>query len=166
MRFWNMLICTAAIALGICGGIDRAEAQTFPNRTITLVIPFAPGGSTSIVGRVIADKMSELLGEKVVVDNRPGAGGTGGTKAVAKSDPDGYTILLGYTGTLAIGPSLYKNVGYDPRKDFAPIGLIGNGPNSLVVHPSFPAKSVAELIAYAKANPGKVNFGSAGAGTV
>ena len=129
------------------------------------MIPFAPGGSTSIVGRAIADKMSELLGEKVVVDNRPGAGGTVGTKAVARSDPDGYTLLLGYTGTLAIGPSLYKNPGYDPRKDFAPIGMIGNAPNSLVVHPSFPAKTVAELIAYAKANPDKVNFGSAGAGT-
>ena len=142
-----------------------AHAQTFPNRPITLVIPFTPGGSTTIVGRGIADKMSELLGEKIVVDNRPGAGGTIGTRAVAKSDPDGYTLLLGYTGTLAIGPSLYKNVGYDPRKDFAPIGLIGNAPNSLVVNPSFPAKTVAELIAYAKANPGKVNFGSAGAGT-
>ena len=154
------------LAFGLPGASDDAQAQTFPNRAITLVIPFAPGGSTSIVGRVIADKMSELLGEKVVVDNRPGAGGTVGTKAVAKSDPDGYTIVLGYTGTLAIGPSLYKNAGYDPRKDFAPIGLIGNAPNSLVVHPSFPAKTVAELIAYAKANPGKVNFGSAGAGTV
>ena len=85
---------------------------------------------------------------------------------MAKSEPDGYTLVLGYTGTLAIGPSLYKNAGYDPRKDFAPIGLIGNAPNSLVVHPSFPAKTIAELIAYAKANPGKVNFGSAGAGTV
>src|SRR4030081_883048 len=161
---WKILFC-AAIMFGLPAASVDAQAQTFPNRTITLVIPFAPGGSTSIVGRVIADKMSELLGEKVVVDNRPGAGGTVGTKAVAKSDPDGYTILLGYTGTLAIGPSLYKNAGYDPRKDFASIGLIGNAPNSLVVHPSFPAKSVAELIAYAKANPGKVNFGSAGAGT-
>jgi tripartite-type tricarboxylate transporter receptor subunit TctC len=165
MRIWKALLCTAAVVLGLSSGPDRAEAQNFPNRTITLVIPFAPGGSTSIVGRVIADKMSELIGEKVVVDNRPGAGGTVGTKAVAKSDPDGYTIALGYTGTLAIGPSLFKNAGYDPRKDFAPIGMIGNAPNSLVVHPSFPAKTVGELIAYAKANPGKVNFGSAGAGT-
>jgi len=166
MRIWNALLCTAAVALGLSVGFVDARAQTFPSRSITLVIPFAPGGSTSIVGRVIADKMSELLGEKVVVDNRPGAGGTVGTRAVARSDPDGYTIALGYTGTLAIGPSLYKNPGYNPRKDFAPIGLIGNAPNSLVVHPSFPAKTVAELIAYAKANPGKVNFGSAGAGTV
>lgn len=165
MRIWNALLCTAAVVLGLSGGPDSAHAQNFPNRTITLVIPFAPGGSTSIVGRVIADKMSELIGEKVVVDNRPGAGGTVGTKAVAKSDPDGYTIALGYTGTLAIGPSLFKKAGYDPRKDFAPIGMIGNAPNSLVVHPSFPAKTVGELIAYAKANPGKVNFGSAGAGT-
>jgi tripartite-type tricarboxylate transporter receptor subunit TctC len=165
MRSWNSLFGTVATALVLSGALAPAQAQTYPNRAITLVIPFAPGGSTTIVGRGIADKMSELLGEKVVVDNRPGAGGTVGTKAVAKSDPDGYTLVLGYTGTLAIGPSLYKNVGYDPRKDFAPIGLIGNAPNSLVVNPSFPAKTMAELIAYAKANPGTVNFGSAGAGT-
>ena len=165
MRIQNTLAATAAIAAGLVASISGAGAQNYPSRAITLVIPFAPGGSTSIVGRGIADKMSELLGEKVVVDNRPGAGGTVGTRAVAKSEPDGYTLVLGYTGTLAIGPSLYKNVGYDPRKDFAPIGLIGNAPNSLVVNPSFPAKTVAELIAYAKANPGKVNFGSAGAGT-
>ena len=162
MQMFKTWLCAAAFAFT---GLAGAHAQTFPNRAITLVIPFAPGGSTSIVGRGVADKMSELLGEKVVVDNRPGAGGTVGTKAVAKSEPDGYTLLLGYTGTLAIGPSLYKNVGYDPRKDFAPIGMIGNAPNSLVVNPSFPAKTVGELIAYAKANPGKVNFGSAGAGT-
>ena len=155
----------AAIARALPhAGVQRTR-KTFRTAPITLVIPFAPGGSTSIVGRGVADKMGELLGEKVVVDNRPGAGGTVGTKAVAKSEPDGYTLVLGYTGTLAIGPSLYKNVGYDPRKDFAPIGMIGNAPNSLVVNPSFPAKTVAELIAYAKANPGKVNFGSAGAGT-
>jgi tripartite-type tricarboxylate transporter receptor subunit TctC len=165
MRIWKILLGAAA-ALGVAGGSGDAQAQTFPNRTITLVIPFVPGGSTSIVGRVIADKMSQLLGESIVVDNRPGAGGTVGTKVVAKSNPDGYTILLGYTGTLAIEPSLYKNAGYDPRKDFAPIGMIGHAPNSLVVHPAFPAKTVAELIAYAKANPGKVNFGSAGVGTV
>ncbi len=165
MRFWKKQLGAALVVLAASAGFHQAQAQSFPSRPITLVIPFAPGGSTSIVGRGIADKMSELLGEKVVVDNRPGAGGTVGTKAVAKSEPDGYTLVLGYTGTLAIGPSLYKNVGYDPRKDFAPIGLIGNAPNSLVVHPSFPAKTVAELIAYAKANPGKVNFGSAGAGT-
>jgi len=160
----KIVFCTIMLALP--GMSDRAQAQAYPSRPITLVIPFAPGGSTSIVGRGVADKMSELLGEKVVIENRPGAGGTIATKAVAKGEPDGYTIMLGYTGTLAIGPSLYKNAGYDPRKDFAPIGMIGNAPNSLVVHPSFDVKSVAELIAYAKAHPGKVNFGSAGTGTV
>ncbi|MGY3618804.1 Bug family tripartite tricarboxylate transporter substrate binding protein [Bradyrhizobium sp. USDA 10063] len=165
MLSWKKRLCAAIAALAVGAAFWPAQAQDYPNRPITLVIPFAPGGSTSIVGRGIAEKMSELLGEKIVIDNRPGAGGTVGTKAVAKSDPDGYTLVLGYTGTLAIGPSLYKKAGYDPRKDFAPIGMIGNAPNSLVVHPSFPAKSVAELIAYARQNPGKVSFGSAGAGT-
>jgi len=111
MSSWIKSVCVAAALLGVSGAIGSARAQNYPARAITLVIPFAPGGSTSIVGRAIADKMSELLGEKVVVDNRPGAGGTVGTKAVAKSDPDGYMLLLGYTGTLAIGPSLYKNPG-------------------------------------------------------
>jgi tripartite-type tricarboxylate transporter receptor subunit TctC len=157
----SLLIAVATLA----AAFTSVQAQDFPTRPITLVIPFAPGGSTTIVGRGVAEKMSTLLGEKIIVDNRPGAGGTVGTRAVAKSEPDGYTLVLGYTGTLAIGPSLYKNVGYDPRKDFAPIGMIGNAPNSLVVNPSFAPKTVGELIAYAKANPGTVNFGSAGAGT-
>ena len=156
----------AAIAIILAGVATPVLAQDYPTHPITLVVPFAPGGSTSIVGRVIADKMSQLLGQGIVIDHRPGAGGTVGTKFVAKSEPDGYTLLLGYTGTLAIGPSLYKEVGYDPRKDFAPIGMIGNAPSVLVVHPSFPAANVAELIAFAKANPGKVNFGSAGVGSV
>lgn len=155
-----LLLAVAAVL-----SLAQPTYAQYPERSITLVVPFAPGGSTSIVARAIADKMGEILGQKIVIDNRPGAGGTIGTKAVAGSTPDGYTLVLGYTGTLAIGPSLYTNAGYDPRKDFTPIGLIGNAPNSLVVHPSFPAKNLAELIAYAKANPGKVNFGSAGVGT-
>src|SRR5580698_756876 len=163
MRFETSL---AAIALLLFGLAAPVLAQDYPTRPITLVVPFAPGGSTSIVARVIGDRMSQLLGQGIVIDHRPGAGGTVGTKFVAKSEPDGYTLLLGYTGTLAIGPSLYKEVGYDPRKDFAPIGMIGNAPSVLVVHPSFPAASIPELIAYAKANPGKVNFGSAGVGSV
>ncbi len=152
--------CSAVMAM------VPAAADDYPNRPITLVVPFPPGGSTSIVGRIVADKMSELLGQQIVVENRGGAGGTIGTRQVAKTTADGYTLLLGYTGTLAIGPSLYSNVGYDPRKDFAPIGRIGSAPNTLVVHPSFPVHSVKELVAYAKANPGKVSFGSAGVGTV
>jgi tripartite-type tricarboxylate transporter receptor subunit TctC len=166
MQSWKASLYVFALMFGLCSSLAGARAQSYPSRTITLIIPFPPGGSTSLVGRVIADKMSRLLGQSIVVDNRAGAGGTVGTKAAAKADPDGYTLLLGYTGTLAVGPSLYKNVGYDPRKDFAPIGMIGNAPTSLVVHPGFPAKTVAELIAFAKANPGKVNFGSAGTGTV
>src|SRR5262245_22817024 len=160
----SLTAMAAAMALG--GPLAPAAAQTYPNRPITMVIPFPPGGSTSIVGRTVADKMSEILGQQIVVDNRGGAGGTIGTRAVAKSPPDGYTILLGYTGTLAIGPTLYPGAGYDPRKDFAPIGMIGHAPNSLVVHPSFPVHSVKELVDYAKANPGTVNYGSAGVGTV
>ena len=155
------LLGAAAVA-----AVRPAAAQEFPNRPITLIVPFPPGGSTSIVGRIVADKLSEELGQQIVVDNRGGAGGSIGTRAVAKSAPDGYTIVLGYTGTLAIAPSLYSNVGYDPRKDFAAIGRIGTAPNTLVVHPSFAVHSVAELVAYAKVNPGKVNYGSAGVGTV
>ncbi|MPZ37370.1 MAG: tripartite tricarboxylate transporter substrate binding protein [Rhizobiales bacterium] len=164
--YWRLLLTSLVCSVAMGGTLAPAAGQSYPSRPITLVVPFPPGGSTSIVGRTVADKMSEILGQQIVVDNRGGAGGTVGTRAVAKSAPDGYTILLGYTGTLAIGPTLRKNAGYDPRKDFAPIGMIGHAPNSLVVHPSTPAKSVQELIAHAKKNPGKVNYGSAGVGTV
>jgi len=160
------MLRTLAVAAALALSTLHAAAQTYPNRPVTLVVPFPPGGSTTIVARIVADRMAEALGQPIVVDNRGGAGGTIGTRAVAKSLADGYTLLLGYTGTLAIGPTLYPNASYDPRKDFAPIGLIGNAPNSLVVHPSFPPRSVQELIAYAKANPGAVNYGSAGVGTV
>jgi len=166
VRGLRVLLSMLLLALGLCGHARIACAQGYPNRTITMVVPFPPGGSTSIVGRVIADKMSQLLGASIIVDNRGGAGGTVGTKSVARSDPDGYTLMVGYTGTLAIAPSLYRSAGYDPRKDFVAVGMIGSAPSSLVVHPSFPVKTVAELIAYAKANPGKINFGSAGIGTV
>jgi tripartite-type tricarboxylate transporter receptor subunit TctC len=165
MRFGGMCRTIAAAALALLCLTAAAAAEDFPSRPITLIVPFPPGGSTNIVMRIVADKLSDLLGQQVVVDNRAGAGGTAGTRAVAKSTPDGYTIGLGYSGPLAIAPSLYGNLGYDPRKDFAPIGRVATAPNSLVVHPSFPAKSIAELIAYVKANPG-VNFGSAGIGTV
>ena len=157
---------TALVAIVLSSGSASLRADDYPDRPITLVVPFPPGGSTTIVARIIADKMSQTLGQSIVIDNRGGAGGTIATRAVAKSTPNGYTIALGYTGTLAIGPSLYPSAGYDPRKDFAPIGQIGIAPNTLVVHPSFNVHNVAELIAYAKANPGKVNFGSAGIGTV
>jgi tripartite-type tricarboxylate transporter receptor subunit TctC len=143
-----------------------ARAQAYPVRPITIVDTFPPGGSTGIVARIIANKLSETLGQQVIVDQRGGAGGTVAARQIARSSPDGYTIMLGFTGTLAIAPSLYPNAGYNPRKDFAPIGRLGTAPNSLVVHPSFPVHSVTELIAYAKLNSGKVNFGSSGVGTV
>src|SRR3954466_11631147 len=140
------VFCTALGLLALMAP-GLAAADDYPNRPITLVVPFPPGGSTTIVARIIADKLAEALGQQIVVDNRGGAGGTIGTRAVAKSAPDGYTLLLGYTGTLAIGPTLYPGAGYDPRKDFAPIGMIGHAPNSLVVHPSLDVHSVKELVA-------------------
>jgi tripartite-type tricarboxylate transporter receptor subunit TctC len=159
----GLALLTAAIALGLA---TVAAAQNYPTRPITLVVPFPPGGSTTIVARIVTERMADAIGQQFVVDNRGGAGGTLGTRQVAKSAPDGYTIALGYSGTLAIAPSLFPNLGYDVRTDFAPIGRIGVAPSAVVVHPSFPAHSVAELIAYAKTNPGKVNYGSAGIGTV
>jgi tripartite-type tricarboxylate transporter receptor subunit TctC len=142
-----------------------AAADEYPSRPITLVVPFPPGGSTTVMARIVADKMSELLGQQFVIENRGGAGGTIATKQVAKATPDGYTIALGYTGTLAIGPNLYTNAGYDPRKDFAHIGMIGTAPSILVVHPSVKATTVAELIALAKASDPPLQFGSPGVGT-
>jgi tripartite-type tricarboxylate transporter receptor subunit TctC len=157
----RLAVLTAALFCAMA-----AAAETYPARPITIVVPFPPGGSTSMVARIVTDRMAEVIGEPFIVDNRGGAGGALGTRQVAKSAPDGYTIALGYTGTLAIGPALFPNVGYDVRTDFAPVGRIGVAPSTLVVHPSFPAHSVAELIAYAKDHPGEVNFGSAGIGTV
>ena len=165
MRGVNAALCVLALISAFGGSLDSVRAQAYPTRNITLVVPFPPGGSTSIVGRLIADKMSQLLGQSIVVDNRGGAGGTVGTKAVTKSEPDGYTLLLGYTGTLAIGPSLYRNVGYDPRKDFAPVGLIATSALVVCVHPALSARSIGELIALAKTQPGKLNYASAGTGS-
>jgi tripartite-type tricarboxylate transporter receptor subunit TctC len=159
--FRSVLLAAATCIISL-----PANAQEYPDRPITLVVPFPPGGSTTIVGRIVAEKMEKTLGQSITVVDRGGAGGTIGTRSVGKAAPDGYTILLGYTGTLAISPHVYPNPGYDPRKDFSPIGRIATAPNTLVVHPSFPPKSVAELVAHAKANPGKINYGSAGVGSV
>ena len=165
-----MIARTTWLAIGLvlrsCLVAGPGFAQDYPNRPITLIVPFPPGGSTTIVGRIIAEKMGDVLGQQVVVDNRGGAAGTLGTRQAAGAAPDGYTILLGYSGTLSVAPSFYPQVGYDVRKDFAPIGRIGAAPSTLTVHPSFPAKTFAEFVAYAKANPGKVNYGSAGVGSL
>jgi tripartite-type tricarboxylate transporter receptor subunit TctC len=141
-------------------GAPDAAAQDYPNRAITLVVPFAAGGGNDVLARLVADKIAKALGREIVVDNRMGAGGTIATRAVAKARADGYTLMLGYTGTLSINPTLYNNAGYDPRKDFAPIGLIASQSSILCVHPSVPAKSVPELVALAKAQPGKIAYGT------
>jgi tripartite-type tricarboxylate transporter receptor subunit TctC len=152
----------AAVA---CGADNAALAQTYPTRTVTLVVPYPPGGGVDAMARVVAEKLTIALKHTVVVDNRAGAGGNLGTRAVAKAEPDGYTLLLGHTGTISINPSLYTNAGYDPRKDFAAIGLIASMPVALIAHPSFPAKTVADVIDYAKKAPGKLNFGTSAIGT-
>lgn len=166
IRGVDRFLSVAFAFIVLCGSFDLAHADDYPTRPITLIVPFPPGGSTTVMARNVADKMSATLGQPVVVENRGGAGGTIGTRSVAKAAPDGYTILLSYTATMAIAPSMNVNAGYDPRKDFVPIGMIGFAPNVLVVHPSLPARSVAELIAYAKAAPAPVQYGSPGVGTV
>jgi tripartite-type tricarboxylate transporter receptor subunit TctC len=160
-------LCRAAIALAVVlAAVCGAGAADYPNRPITLIVPYPPGGGVDAMARVVGQKLSEALKQQVVVDNRGGAGGTLGTRAVAKAAPDGYTLLLGHTGTISINPSLYgANAGYDPRKDFAPIGMVASMPVALLAHPSFPAKSVKEFIALAKKDPGKLNVGTSALGT-
>src|SRR5262245_32829809 len=153
----------AALLLVLC--ISSAAAQDYPSRPITIVVSTAAGGGNDIMARVIGERMSRTLGQQIVVENRPGAGGTTATRQIAKSAPDGYTLGLGNTGTLAQGPAFYANAGYDPTTDFTAIGLIANAPVVIVVHPSVPARSLAELIALAKSEPGKLGYGSGGAGT-
>ncbi len=142
-----------------------AQAQPYPNKPVTIVVPFAAGGATDILARVIGQHLGEALGQPVVVDNKPGAGGNIGGAFLVKAAPDGYTLYMGAVGTQTINPFLYKNMTFNPIKDMAAISRVANVPNLLVVHPSKPYKTVPELIAYAKANPGKVNFGSSGSGT-
>ncbi len=143
-----------------------AAAQSYPTRPIHLIVPYPPGGPTDVVARILANSLGAKLGQTIVVDNRPGgAAGTVGAHVVVSADPDGYTILLNQAGSLTIAPSLYK-LDYDPLKAFAPIGIVASSPEILAVHPSVPAKSVPEFIAYAKSNPGKINFGTPGTGTL
>ena len=146
-----------------CAG---ALAQPYPNRPVKIVIPFGPGGPTEFILRLIADRLQGALGQPFVVENRPGgAGGTVGAKSVALAEPDGYTLLFSSPGPLVTAPAIYKNLDYDPLKSFAPVAMVIYSPQMLAVHPSLPVKSVAELVAYAKANPKAVTFGSSGYGT-
>src|SRR5207237_5805101 len=155
------LVAAFVLVCGTSGG----HAQDYPSRPITLVVPYAAGGGNDVMARIVAEKMSRTLGQQIVIENRGGAGGSIATRQVAKAAPDGYTLGLGGTGTLAINPTLYHNVGYDPRKDFAPIGLIATSALVVCVHPSLPAQTIPELIALAKKDPGKINYASAGTGS-
>jgi tripartite-type tricarboxylate transporter receptor subunit TctC len=160
IRFATAL-CVAAVALV---ALPAAAQGTYPDHPIKLVVPYPPGGSTDPVARLLASDIAGRLGQPVVVENKPGAAGSIGTEAVAKSPPDGYTILL-HTSVIATDPTLKKSAPYDVKRDLAPITLAVTGPYLVVVNPSVPVHSISELIAYAKANPGKLNYGSAGQGS-
>jgi tripartite-type tricarboxylate transporter receptor subunit TctC len=155
---WTAIV---AAALGLQSG---AQAADYPTRPITLIVPYPAGGGNDVIARLVAAKMSASLGQPIVIENRGGAGSTIGTRDVARSAPDGYTLLIA-TSSLAINPALYPDVAYDPKKDFSPIGLIATSPNFVLVNPSVPVHSVAELIALAKKEPGKIDFASTGTGT-
>ena len=159
---------SAVVLLAVLGSAWMpAAAQDYPNRPITLVIPLPPGGTNDFMARAVADKLSAALGQQVVIENRAAGGsGTVATRAVAKGPADGYTLLLGYTSTLATGPSMFANVGYDPRKDFAPIGLIASAPALLLVHPSMTVRNVGELVALMKSSSEPFQVGTPGISTV
>ena len=165
--FASNKIAIRALAALVCvlAAVTAAPAADYPNRVVTLVVPYPPGGGVDAMARVVAAKLSDAFKQQVIVDNKLGAGGTLGTRLVAHAAPDGYALLLGHTGTISINPSLFAHAGYDPRKDFAPIGLVASMPVALIANPSFPAKSVAEFIALAKQQPGKLNVGTSSLGT-
>jgi tripartite-type tricarboxylate transporter receptor subunit TctC len=157
------LAALAAALMAITGA--QAFAQNYPSRPITLVVPFPAGSTTDLVGRILSEELSKAAGQQVVIDNRGGAGGTVGTEAVARAEPDGYTLLMGTIGTHSINPAVYAKINYDPIADFAPVIQFGTAPNVLVVNPGLPVKSVKELIAYVRERPGQVNYASSGNGT-
>jgi tripartite-type tricarboxylate transporter receptor subunit TctC len=159
----NLPIGLALLFLALAAA--PAAAQPFPSKPLKIVATFEPGGASDILSRLLAPKLAETLGQPVVVENRPGAGGNTGTDYVAKSPPDGHTLVMGYIGTHAVNPTLYPKIPFDAVRDFAPVAFVASIPSVLVVHPSVPARSVAELVALAKARPGALNYGSGGSGT-
>jgi len=160
------VLLAAALIAGFPTQAARGSEADYPTRPITLVVPFAAGGSATTAARAVADKLGEALGQQIIIDHRAGRGGTLGTHAAAKSAPDGYTILMTTSASVGTAPSLLENLGYDPRKDFEPIGLIAATPNVIAVHPSFPARSLAELIQIGRATATPIPYGSPGAGTL
>ncbi len=157
---WIVAALVAALGTGA-----SALAQDYPNKTISLVVPYPPGGGVDAMARVVAEKLSGALGHQVVVDNRAGGSGLVGTRSFIKNAPDGYTLFLGHTGSISINPSLYANAGFDPRKDFTPIGLIASMPVALIANPAFPAKTIADVVAIAKKEGTKFNIGTSAVGT-
>jgi tripartite-type tricarboxylate transporter receptor subunit TctC len=160
------MLALGILAVGALGISDPAVAQDdYPNKTVTLIVPYPPGGGVDVLARVVAEKLSGALGHQVIVDNRVGGSGLVGTRAMIRSAPDGYTLFLGHTGSIAINPSLYANAGFDPRKDMTAIGLFASMPVALLAHPSFPAKTIGEVVALAKKEGGKLNIGTSAVGT-
>lgn len=161
-RHWLQQAVLAVLGLCLCSG--QALAQAYPNKPIRLVVPFTPGGVTDTSGRVIAEHLSKRLGQQVVVDNKPGASGNIGTQLVAHAEPDGYTLLLGFDGTMVINPHVFAKIGFDSVKDFAPIGKIGDAVLVLVTYPSAPTKTLKEVIALSKSQAGGLSYGTSGTG--
>ena len=157
---WALALALVMSALSV-----SARAQDYPSRTVTLVVPYPPGGGVDVLARVVAEKLSGLIGQQVIVDNRVGGSGIVGTRAFIRSAPDGYTLFLGHTGSISINPTLYANANFDPRKDFAPIGMVASMPVALLAHPSFPAKTIGEVVAMAKKEGDKFNIGTSAVGT-
>ncbi|MBP7351657.1 Bug family tripartite tricarboxylate transporter substrate binding protein [Comamonas sp. UBA7528] len=162
-RRHGLKLLAAAATLAVAGG--AAAQGAFPSKPINIIVPFSAGGTTDILARIVGQYLGEELGQPVIIDNRPGAGGNIGGMAAARASADGYTLFMGTVGTHAINQSLYSKMPFDPIKDFAPLSRVATVPNLLVANPAQPFKNVKELIAYAKANPGKVNFGSSGSGS-
>nr|WP_251010840.1 tripartite tricarboxylate transporter substrate binding protein [Variovorax paradoxus] len=159
------LVCAAAIVACGAGAPVFAQTPAYPAKPVRVVVAFTAGGTTDILARAVTQQLSERLKQPFVIDNKPGGGGNIGTENVVRSAPDGYTLIVNSVGPMAVNQTLYKNLSYDPLKDLVPVVQIADVPNVLVVHPSVPAKSFEEFIAYAKANPGKLSYGSTGVGT-
>lgn len=166
MKFHKIARLARIVAgAAMLSGAAVVGAQSFPERSLTIVVPFPPGGTTDIIARSVAEGMGRELRQSVIVENRPGAGGNVGAEAVARAKPDGYTLLVTTAGPLSINQHLYQRLGYDPLRDFTPIGMLASVPIMLVSNPLQPFKTVADLIGYAKAHPGKLSYGSQGNGT-
>jgi tripartite-type tricarboxylate transporter receptor subunit TctC len=159
------LLAGALAWIAIGGAVPAVAADDYPNRTVTLVVPYPPGGGVDTLARVVAEKLSATLGHQVIVDNRVGGSGLVGTRTVIRSAPDGYTLFLGHTGSISINPSLYAHANFDPRKDFTAIGLFASMPVALLAHPSFSAKTIGEVVELAKKEGGKLNIGTSAVGT-